>query len=76
MAEIGSLDHILSDYVGGCGRYQLFNTLLMTWVYQTSAVTLLLHVFTAYEPPHRCLIPECEVYNETKVIIAIYIPLV
>ena len=62
-----SLDQILIDFVGGFGKYQLLNTVLMSWVYQTGLITIFLTVFTANAPNHRCFVPECESFNQTKV---------
>ena len=67
-----NLDHILTNYVGGCGRYQLINTILISFVYHASWLTLFINVFTAYAPKHRCRVPECDNVNEPKVNISMY----
>ena len=63
-----SLDTILNEYVGGAGLYQWLCTLAMMLVKYGSIIPILLTVFTAYEPSHRCYIPECESLNGSKVI--------
>ena len=62
-----SLDTILNEYVGGAGLYQWLCTLAMMLVKYGSIIPILLTVFTAYEPSHRCYIPECESLNGSKV---------
>ena len=62
-----SLDIILYEYVGGAGLYQWLCTLAMMLVKYGSIIPILLTVFTAYEPRHRCYIPECESANGSKV---------
>ena len=62
-----SLDIILYEYVGGAGLYQWLCTLAMMLVKYGSIIPILLTVFTAYEPRHRCYIPECESSNGSKV---------
>ena len=62
-----SLDTILNEYVGGAGLYQWLSTLAMMLVKYGSIMPLLLTVFTAYEPSHRCYMPQCESLNGTKV---------
>ena len=67
--HVGSLDAILTHYVGGAGLYQWLNTFAMALIYYISVCPLFLTVFTAYEPEHRCYVPNCdEFYNQnTKV---------
>lgn len=62
-----SFDTILNEYVGGAGLYQWLCTLAMMLVKYGSIIPILLTVFTAYEPSHRCYIPECESLNGSKV---------
>ena len=54
------LDKILNDYVGGAGKYQLFNTIVMAWVYYAGLYALFVTNFAAYEPPHRCWVDQCD----------------
>ena len=56
----GPLDKILNDYVGGAGKYQLFNTIVMAWVYYAGLYALFVTNFAAYEPPHRCWVDQCD----------------
>ena len=62
-----SLDTTLNEYVGGAGLYQWLSTLAMMLVKYGSIIPLLLTVFTAYEPSHRCYVPGCESLNGSKV---------
>ena len=57
-------DQILTEYVGGRGRYQLKITLLMTPLYWLTFPLLFLIVFSAYVPPHRCKVSACENITE------------
>ena len=63
-----SFDKILEDYVGGFGRYQILNTLVINLVTYCAFYPIIYYIFTAYQPPHRCRIPICESENQTKVI--------
>ena len=62
-----SFDKILEDYVGGFGRYQILNTLVINLVTYCAFYPIIYYIFTAYQPPHRCRIPICESENQTKV---------
>ena len=64
-----SFDIILEDYVGGFGRYQILNTLVINLVTYCAFYPILYYIFTAYQPPHRCRVPLCESENQTKVYI-------
>ena len=58
--ELATLDKILTDYVGGAGKYQLFNSIVMAWVYYAGLYALFVTNFAAFEPPHRCWVDQCE----------------
>ena len=58
--ELATLDKILNEYVGGAGKYQLFNTIVMAWVYYAGLYALFVTNFAAYEPPHRCRVDQCD----------------
>ena len=62
-----SLDTILEKYVGDAGLFQLLATFAMMFVKYGSVIPLFLTVFTAYEPSHRCFVPQCESLNGSKV---------
>ena len=53
-------DKILTEYVGGHGLYQLKTTLLLSPVYNMSGMIILLVVFSAYVPDHRCQVQLCD----------------
>ena len=67
MADIGSFDQILNNFVGGHGKYQILVTLATSIIYNFAQGIFLIHIFTAYAPPHRCRVPQCEATNTTKV---------
>ena len=69
MADTGNLDQILDNFVGGHGKYQILVTLATTIIYNFAQGIFLIHIFTAYAPPHRCRVPQCESTNTTKVIL-------
>ena len=66
-AKIGNFDQILGSYVGGHGKYQILVTIGAALIYHFANGIFLIHVFTAYAPPHRCRVSECETINITKV---------
>ena len=60
--EGGDFDYILDEIVGGGGWWQWKKCLLLIPSYLTNGVLpLLLHLFTAYTPPHRCFVDGCDV---------------
>ena len=67
MADKGNRDQILFNFVGGHGKYQILVTIATTIVYNYAMGIFLIHIFTAYAPPHRCRVPQCEATNTTKV---------
>ena len=60
VSEYSSFDHLLTEYVGGHGLYQLKLTLLGSPLYSISPLILFLVVFSAYVPDHRCKIDGCD----------------
>lgn len=62
-----SFDRILKKYVGGHGKYQLMVTFVMTLVIQLCTLPFSNVTYAAYEPTHRCRVPQCEADNQTKV---------
>ena len=61
-----NLDHILENYVGGVGRYQILVLIVLNHL-QFNAYFY--HVYTAYAPDHRCRVAICEAQNQSKVYI-------
>ena len=53
------IDYILTNIVGGGGKWQWVIVFAMLPTTLTS-VSLLLHMFTAYAPRFRCFIPGCD----------------
>jgi len=53
-------DAVLEDIVGGSGPWQWSKVFLMVPLFVTAGVPLLLHMFTAYTPKHRCKIDGCD----------------
>ena len=53
-------DYILDGIVGGGGWWQWKKCLLLIPQYLTNGLPLLLHMFTAYTPPHRCYVDGCD----------------
>ena len=70
MQDKASFDHILENYTGGHGKYQIIITILMTLLRLTN-LHINFYQFTAYAPPHRCIVPSCEPSNRNKVKITI-----
>lgn len=54
------LDYILDHLVGGGGRWQWTKMVFLIPVYVAMGLPLLLHMFTAYTPEFRCLVPACD----------------
>jgi len=55
-----TIDHILTEYVGGHGPYQWKLLAAVYPVGFASGYPLLLHMMSTYAPPHRCYVEECE----------------
>ena len=53
MGETANLDQILENYVGGAGKYQVINTIIMAFVYYAGLYSVFITNFVAYAPPHR-----------------------
>ncbi len=53
-------DDILERYVGGGGRWQWKKLMWLFPVHVSCGLPLLLHMFSAYTPPHRCEIETCD----------------
>ena len=66
MQDKGSFDHILENYTGGHGKYQIIIIILMTFLRLTN-LHINFYQFTAYAPPNRCFVPSCEPPNKNKV---------
>ncbi len=58
--DAGDIDSILDDIVGGGGRWQWTKLLLLVPQNFTNGLPLLLHMFTAYSPEHRCFVEGCD----------------
>ena len=54
------IDHILTNIVGGGGRWQWFMVFAMWPITFAACYPALLHMFTAYAPRHRCFVPGCD----------------
>ena len=67
MKDAGNHDQILDNFVGGHGKYQILVTIATTFINSYANGIFLIHIFTAYAPPHRCRVPQCESFNTTKV---------
>ena len=65
--ETSSFDQILVNFVGGHGKYQIINSMLVAILYHASLEIIFIHVFTAHTPTHRCKIEGCETLNQSKV---------
>ena len=57
-------DFILENYVGGGGWWQWKKILLMLPLHISLGVPVLLHVYAAFSPPHRCFIEGCDSLQE------------
>ena len=58
-----SIDHIFDKIVGGGGWGQWI-IVIASYPIIYCSMSLLMHMFTAYEPRHRCFIPVCD--NQTS----------
>ncbi len=57
------LDYILETMVGGGGRWQWRKALWLVPQYAANGIPLMLHMFTAYSPRHRCFVDACDDKN-------------
>lgn len=55
---------ILEDYVGGGGWWQWKKLIWLFPVHVACGIPLLLHMFAAYTPPHRCFVDGCDVPDQ------------
>lgn len=55
-----TFDHILVNYVGGGGVWQWKRLLYLYPSNFAASSAPLIHVLTAYVPPHRCRVPLCD----------------
>ena len=53
-------DYILDKHVGGGGWWQWKRVIILSTLNVALGVPTLMHVFTAFAPPHRCLIDGCD----------------
>ena len=53
-------DFILDRVVGGGGRWQIRKSFFLVCTFVSGGLPLLLHLFTAYTPEHRCFVPGCD----------------
>ena len=58
-----SIDYILDKIVGGGGWGQWIIVIAFHPILYCSVMPLIIHLFTAFEPRHRCYIPMCD--NQT-----------
>jgi hypothetical protein len=59
--DIGTdIDYILENIVGGGGRWQWAIVGLLYPIGVASGFPLLIHMFAAFAPRHRCFIPGCD----------------
>ena len=65
-----SIDHILDKIVGGGGWGQWI-IVIASYPIIYCSMSLLMHMFTAFEPSHRCYIPACD--NETSNVQALWL---
>ena len=54
------IDFILDHYVGGGNRWQWLTLITLFPTAWASYYPLFIHVFTAFEPSHRCFVPSCD----------------
>ena len=66
MEQLTSFDQILTKYTGGHGKFQMITTIYIGLMY-CGGLHIFFYNFTAYAPPHRCLVPSCEANNQSKV---------
>ena len=59
------IDYVLEKIVGSGGWGQWIVMLACYPIGLCSGYPLLLHMFAAFEPSHRCFIPQCDNYNST-----------
>lgn len=65
MAEL-DIDHILANIVGGAGKWQWTMVFAMWPITFAAGYPLLLHMFTAFAPRHRCFVPGCDNDNNNN----------
>lgn len=59
-AGVKDLDYILKHHVGLAGKGQWGITAALLFIIIATVPTLNIHIYSAYEPRHRCLVEICE----------------
>ena len=54
------IDYVLNNIVGGGGWGQWFVWILLVPIRCAGSLPMVLHIFGAYKPIHRCLVPICD----------------
>ena len=54
------IDYIFENVVGGNNFWQWYILFLLWPILTASVFPWLLHLFTSYEPKHRCFVPNCD----------------
>lgn len=65
--NLNSFDEVLEHVAGGAGYWQVGTLLISLPLLMIGLVPLLLHLFTAYTPAHRCMVPVCENVMNTSI---------
>ena len=58
--SVKDIDYIFENIVGGGGKWQWYIMLLTYPIMFASAPPCVLHLFTAYLPDYRCVVPNCD----------------
>ena len=58
------IDYIFENIVGGGGLWQWYIVVVMYPIVFASGFPLILHMFTAFAPRHRCFVPGCDFEND------------
>lgn len=61
MIEMGRLDFdAIVQHIGPLGKWQFLQSFLLLLITMSGGISGVIFAFTAYNPSHRCLIPQCE----------------
>jgi OCT family organic cation transporter-like MFS transporter 4/5 len=60
--EVGDVDAVLKQ-IGSLGKFQIRTAILLWLTTGAAGIAVVVFAFTAFEPDHRCVVPQCESPN-------------
>ena len=64
--KTNDIDFLLENFIGGGGWGQWFILICQFPIGMVSGLPILIQMFAAFEPRHRCFVPTCDYSDTTK----------